>query len=245
MKNLVVILLFWVNDALAQNIFLPDSVYRVEYNSYTNSQQSNYIQKIFSTIILCDTLSLYYINQPEIVKSNKSPFPVIIKNKRQNFILLHGIMPPQYSLGSYFYDTLFSMKWNITGKFELINKKKCLEAITDFRGRRWIAYFDPDIPFSEGPMKFGGLPGLIIRLYDENNIFKWELHSIEKIKNTISVPSIEIVGDFDTYKIIYQKWAKKFNEALNSNNGSDPNCIGCRKNKITTISMEPIYEPIF
>jgi GLPGLI family protein len=42
----------------------------------------------------------------------------------------------------------------------------CKKAETDFRGRRYIAWYAPDIPISEGPWKFNGLPGLILKVED-------------------------------------------------------------------------------
>src|SRR3546814_19435070 len=42
-----------------------------------------------------------------------------------------------------------------------------------------MAYFYPNIPLSDGPYKFGGLPGLIVRIVDENEHWDFTLVSIE------------------------------------------------------------------
>ena len=49
------------------------------------------------------------------------------------------------------------------------------KATTNFGGRVWTAWFSQEIPISEGPYKFQGLPGFIFLLNDsENNLF-WQL----------------------------------------------------------------------
>ena len=41
-------------------------------------------------------------------------------------------------------------------------------ATTHFKGRTWYAWYAEDIPMQEGPWKLCGLPGLILKVYDEN-----------------------------------------------------------------------------
>lgn len=65
------------------------------------------------------------------------------------------------------YDTL-----NISGYI-------CQKATCRFRGRDYTAWFTMDIPISNGPWKFGGLPGLILKIYDVDNLYVFECTSIE------------------------------------------------------------------
>ncbi len=44
----------------------------------------------------------------------------------------------------------------------------CQLATTHFKGRTWYAWYAEDIPMQEGPWKLCGLPGLILKAYDEN-----------------------------------------------------------------------------
>ncbi len=44
----------------------------------------------------------------------------------------------------------------------------CQLAKTKFKGRTWYAWYAEDIPMQEGPWKLCGLPGLILKAYDEN-----------------------------------------------------------------------------
>lgn len=50
----------------------------------------------------------------------------------------------------------------------------CQKAICSFRGRSWEAWFAPGIPVSEGPWTFGGLPGLILKVYDKDRLYTFE-----------------------------------------------------------------------
>jgi GLPGLI family protein len=60
------------------------------------------------------------------------------------------------------------IKWNIVEEVKMIKNFTCLKATTEFRGRKYTAWFTPDIPISDGPWKFKGLPGLILSITDED-----------------------------------------------------------------------------
>jgi len=54
-----------------------------------------------------------------------------------------------------------------------ISQIKYQKAIIDYGGRHWVAWFSPDIPIINGPYKFTGLPGLIIRIGDTKDQFSF------------------------------------------------------------------------
>jgi GLPGLI family protein len=68
--------------------------------------------------------------------------------------------------------------WRITGKEKSFLGYKILEATTTYGCRNWVAWFTPDIPISDGPYKFQGLPGLIVKVSDTKNHYVFELESI-------------------------------------------------------------------
>lgn len=65
-------------------------------------------------------------------------------------------------------------EWELTDETKIVLGYECIKAVTDFRGRRWIAWFTPDIPVQEGPWKLCGLPGLILEAYDLNKDYVFE-----------------------------------------------------------------------
>ena len=56
----------------------------------------------------------------------------------------------------------------------------CKKATTSFAGRNYEAWYNPEIPISDGPYKFSGLPGLIVKLNDTQQQHRFELTSIKK-----------------------------------------------------------------
>lgn len=75
------------------------------------------------------------------------------------------------------------VKWEVTDVVEKQNGYSAQKAVTEFGGRTWIAWFTKEIPFSDGPYKFSGLPGLIVKLEDDKGDYKFDLVKKMIIKN--------------------------------------------------------------
>lgn len=56
--------------------------------------------------------------------------------------------------------------WKISSEKQKIGDYNAQKATADFGGRKWIAWFSQDLPFHDGPYKFAGLPGLIVKVED-------------------------------------------------------------------------------
>lgn len=62
-------------------------------------------------------------------------------------------------------------EWEISDETKEILGYQCFKATTDYRGRRWTAWFAPEIPVQDGPWKLCGLPGLILEAVDNHREF--------------------------------------------------------------------------
>ncbi|WP_144282236.1 GLPGLI family protein [Chryseobacterium echinoideorum] len=77
------------------------------------------------------------------------------------------------------------MNWKIISENERIGEWNVQKAEADFAGRHWMAWFTTEIPIQDGPYKFHGLPGLIVKLEDQT---KSHSFTLKGIKNIDSVP---------------------------------------------------------
>ncbi|GGW92004.1 GLPGLI family protein [Salegentibacter mishustinae] len=84
-------------------------------------------------------------------------------------------------------EDLNQFSWEILPENKLIEGYQSQKATTTFAGRNYIAWFTSEIPISEGPYKFNGLPGLILEISDVQNHYNYKLKSFEKFKNPASV----------------------------------------------------------
>ncbi|MDD3701909.1 MAG: GLPGLI family protein [Bacteroidales bacterium] len=73
--------------------------------------------------------------------------------------------------------------WKILPDTKKYLNYSCQKATTTFRGRTYEAWFTYEIPLSEGPYKFTGLPGLILQIQDTKNHYVFDCIGIEMEKN--------------------------------------------------------------
>lgn len=55
------------------------------------------------------------------------------------------------------------LKWELGDSTTMMLDYECQLATADYHGRRWKAWFAPDIPVQDGPWQLCGLPGLILK----------------------------------------------------------------------------------
>jgi GLPGLI family protein len=73
------------------------------------------------------------------------------------------------------------INWKVTKDTASFSGVKCQKAIAYFKGRNWIAWFAPSLPFQSGPWKLNGLPGLIIEAYDEKKEVQFQFAGIDNV----------------------------------------------------------------
>ena len=83
-------------------------------------------------------------------------------------------------------DSVPSIQWEFSPEESTsIVGYECNKATADFAGRTYTAWFTPEIPLPFGPYKFGGLPGLILKIEDAERQFVWEAIGFERTNNPI------------------------------------------------------------
>ncbi len=85
----------------------------------------------------------------------------------------------------YYMETPEEWNWDIKETTKEIFGYECIEATTDFHGRRWTVWFTPEIPILNGPWKFDGLPGLILEAVAEGDQYKFIASGIQQTEKLI------------------------------------------------------------
>lgn len=74
------------------------------------------------------------------------------------------------------------LTWTVTpGTTASIAGYACQRATASFGGRTWEAWFAREVPLSDGPYKFYGLPGLIVKVSDSRQHFVYELLKLRQL----------------------------------------------------------------
>ena len=80
----------------------------------------------------------------------------------------------------YYIEPLPTFDWQILDADSVVCGYECQKARTTFRGRTWTVWFSVDLPYSFGPWKLGGLPGLILKAIDDKKQYAFEAIEIKK-----------------------------------------------------------------
>lgn len=101
---------------------------------------------------------------------------VIKKNLKNNIVQGNAIISRNY----YYYEEQLNLKWSIKNETTNILGYSVKMATCTFKGRNYTAWFTDKIPLSDGPHKFCGLPGLILKLHDDKMDYSYEAIEIRK-----------------------------------------------------------------
>lgn len=76
-------------------------------------------------------------------------------------------------------------QWQMIEETDTILGYVCQKACLTYAGRDYTAWFTTEIPINDGPWKFWGLPGLILKVVDKEEQFEWVAIGLENIDGDI------------------------------------------------------------
>lgn len=131
----------------------------------------------------------------------------IMKDHIQNTLTYSGLIG---SDALCYQDSMPKLEWSLSNQDSTILSYRCQAATAEWKGRKWKVWFTPDIPIADGPWKLCGLPGLILKATDSEQLFDFECFEISNTTSTI----------YPFYKSTNRKYtkcsSKQFHEAEKS-----------------------------
>ncbi|SFI27842.1 GLPGLI family protein [Halpernia frigidisoli] len=109
----------------------------------------------------------------------------------------------------YSYTETPQFSWKILPETVKIGDYNTQKAEMKYGGRTWNAWFTTDIPIQDGPYKFGGLPGLIVKIEDTAGNYSFDLMQSKKIAapaeftnrgNTVKLSKKDFNKQFSAYR---------------------------------------------
>lgn len=103
------------------------------------------------------------------------------------------------------------MNWQILGDKQKVLNYETQKASLDFAGRTWDAWFTQAIPIQDGPYKFHGLPGLIVKMEDKTKSHTFELVGIADLPDNYSYPErYQYLKEINFNRAEYEKYYLKY-----------------------------------
>ena len=71
------------------------------------------------------------------------------------------------------------LNWELADSTMTVLGYECNMATADYHGRKWKAWFAPEVPVQDGPWQLCGLPGLIMKAVTDDGLFGFEITGLE------------------------------------------------------------------
>lgn len=153
----------------------------------------------------------------------------VVKSSADSMITVYDM--PDIDEPVYYSEPFGEMVWEIGDTTKNILGYECLQAVTDYHGRHWIAWFTPEIPIQDGPWKFHGLPGLILEAMTQDGRCGYVADGIENSDK-------DITGVYGADK--YEKRDRK--AILSAMKAMSDNPVGHLNAKNIKVKISPVNE---
>lgn len=164
---------------------------------------------IYRTDSVLDSMDKTKITFGEYVKIsnrfNDGGLDFIIRDKQDGGITVYD----RVFIDAYIYkEPQPDFNWQLSDETKTVCGNVCHKATSNFRGRSWTVWYS-DIPTSEGPWKFTGLPGLILEAEDSTKEISFTAISVRQMQRPITTTKIDY---FKTTREKFNKAQAKFRE---------------------------------
>ena len=183
--NLIILLLFFIHTNAQQKDSSLLISYTGQFNSLFGRGEDHrpykallHVQGDQSLFTMKPLYSNSEQNSSTMVDLQIDSLFTVYKDLESNSLLFEFMDLDQRT--KYYADTLYPMNWVITNDKKNVNGIECIKAITQFKGREYIAWYDSTTQISNGPWKLGGLPGLIYEAYDKEQHWHFIINTISK-----------------------------------------------------------------
>lgn len=104
------------------------------------------------------------------------------------------------------------LEWMPGDSTAVILGYECQNAVADYHGRKWTAWFAPEIPVSEGPWQLYGLPGLILKAESDGGEYRFTATGVYEINERIK----DMPGNPSTEKTTRKECLKVFDDLIHN-----------------------------
>ena len=195
---------------ISNDLTVDTAILQVTYILNADDQQKNKIEHCedIQVLEIGENMTKYYsyiiYRSDSLIsemgrKNPKSGSPRSMFGKENNIRPCWSVCFKDYKTGSFteyfraplriknyqYSEPFVNFNWTIYEDTLTVCGYLCQKAECDFRGRTYMAWFSTEIPINEGPWKFGGLPGLILKIYDKDKKFVFECTGVSNEKKPI------------------------------------------------------------
>ncbi|WP_339653014.1 GLPGLI family protein [uncultured Salegentibacter sp.] len=213
MRSLIMlVLLLSLGNLQAQDQYSYKATYQLEFQE--DSTDENSIKSETGVLYLSEEQSRYSslgkavkdslenMRNPVVMRMDEynqmTDFKYTIYKDYQDNELILAEKVFQYELK--YKQDLKQIDWEIQPENKEILGFSVQKATGDFAGRNYVAWFAPELPFSDGPYKFSGLPGLILEISDLKNHYHFSLTAFQELANPV-----DKLLNLDNYKTVSQQ----------------------------------------
>lgn len=182
----------FVTDTMALIVGSQHSVYldrndkdrREAFSSYFTDQSP---PKAFSPTSYSEFAEIAINDNYLFTPSVSGETSQLYKDRKNNVITIMDFDNHKFGAEEIFFfhtEEFPPISWKIQEDTMSVLGYTCTKATCHFGGRSYTAWFAQNIPINDGPYKFYGLPGMILKIEDSEKLFQFQAIGLEKLENT-------------------------------------------------------------